>query len=100
MSQFDPQSHVVPHDLEDPIPIMFWQPLEFVLAIALMGFGVIMSVWVFGLIGGMGVLLGSRYLKRGAKRGTMQHLLWATGLQLDKSLVRRFPPPWVNDFIE
>ena len=100
MSQFDPQSHVVPHNLEDPIPVMFWDPLEFVLAVSLMGFGTIMNVWVFGLIGGMGVLLVSRYLKRGAKRGTMQHLLWAMGLQLDKSLVRHFPPPWVNDFIE
>lgn len=100
MSQFDPQSHVVPHKLEDPIPIMFWNPLDFVLALSLMGFGTIMNVWVFGLIAGMGVLLGSRYLQRGAKRGAMQHLLWALGLQLDKSLARRFPPAWTNDFLE
>lgn len=100
MSQFDPQSHVVPHQLEDPIPIMFWDPLEFVLAISLMGFGTIMNMWMAGMAAGMGVLLGSRYLKRGAKRGAMQHMLWSMGLQLDKPIAKRFPPAWVNEFVE
>jgi type IV conjugative transfer system protein TraL len=100
MSQFDPQSHVVPHQLEDPIPILFWDPLEFVLAISLMGFGTIMNLWVVGMVCGMGVLLGSRYLKRGAKRGAMQHLLWAMGLQLDQPIAKRFPPSWINEFAE
>lgn len=94
------QSHVVPYDLEAPIPIMFWEPLEFVLAICLMGFGIIAHLWVFGLLAGAGVLLGSRYLKRGAKRGAMQHFLWAHGLQLDSGLAKKFKPAWLNDFIE
>jgi len=100
MSQFDPQSHTVPHRLEDPIPIMFWDPLEFVLAVALMGFGTVMNLWVIGMIAGMGVLLGSRYLKRGSKRGAMQHMLWAMGLQLDQPIAKRYPPAWVNEFVE
>lgn len=94
------QSHVVPFDIELPVPIMFWDPLEFILAITLMGFGIIAHLWIFGVLGGAGVLIGSRYLKRGAKRGAMQHFLWAHGLQLDPSLSKLFKPSWLNDFIE
>lgn len=100
MPQIDTQSHTVPHQLEDPIPIMFWSPLEFVLAISLMGFGTILNLWVAGMAAGLTVLLGSRYLKRGAKRGAMQHMLWAMGLQLDKALTKRLPPAWINEFTE
>lgn len=96
----DEQSHIFPFDLESPIPIMFWEPLEFVLALVLMGFGIIAHLWIFGLLAGGGVLMGSRYLKRGAKRGAMQHFLWAHGLQLDASLKSKFKPAWLNDFTE
>ncbi len=96
----DQESHAVPFDLEAPIPIMFWDPLEFVLAITLMGFGIVAHAWIFGCIAGAGVLMGSRYLKRGAKRGAMQHFLWAHGLQLDANLAKMFKPAWLNDFIE
>jgi hypothetical protein len=94
------EDHVVPFDLEAPIPIMFWEPLEFILAVCLMGFGIIAHMWVFGLVAGAGVLVGSRYLKRGAKRGAMQHYLWAHGLQLDPALVKKFKPAWLNDYIQ
>lgn len=93
-------SHIVPFDLEAPIPIMFWDPLEFVLAIVLMGFGVISGLWAFGLLGGIGVLYGARYLKRGAKRGAMQHFLWGHGLQMDPVLMRKFKPAWLNDYTD
>lgn len=96
----DAEAHVFPFDLEAPIPIMFWDPLEFVLALILMGFGIISHLWVFGLLGGLGVLFGARYLKRGAKRGAMQHYLWAHGLQLDNSLKTKFKPAWLNDFTD
>lgn len=90
----------MPYDLEAPIPIMFWEPLEFILAICLMGFGIIAHLWVFGLVAGAGVLIGSRYLKRGSKRGAMQHFLWAHGLQADAALVKKFKPAWLNDYIQ
>ncbi|KWU17814.1 type IV conjugative transfer system protein TraL [Burkholderia cenocepacia] len=96
----DQESHAVPFDLEAPIPIMFWDPLEFTLAICLMGFGIISHLWIFGLLGGGGVLIGARYLKRGSKRGAMQHFLWAHGLELDPALKGRFKPSWLNDFTE
>ena len=96
----DHSSHMVPFELEAPVPIMFWDPLEFVLAITLMGFGILSNLWIFGVATGTGVLVGARYLKRGAKQGAMQHFLWAHGLQLDPALSKKFKPAWLNDFIE
>ena len=90
----------MPHGLEAPIPIMFWDPLEFVFAITLMGFGVVTKLWLFGMIAGAGVLWGAKYLKRGSKRGSVQHLFWAYGVQMDNSLRTKFQPSWLNDFIE
>lgn len=100
MSSLDHDSHIVPYDIEAPVPIMFWDPLEFVLAISLMGFGIISHLWLVGVVGGTGVLIGARYLKRGAKRGAMQHFLWNLGLQLDPALSQKFKPAWLNDFID
>jgi hypothetical protein len=94
------ESHNIPFDLEAPVPIMFWEPLEFTLAVTLMGFGIISSLWIFGCLAATGVLIGSRYLKRGAKRGAMQHFMWAHGLQVDVALTSKFKPAWLNDFIQ
>lgn len=96
----DSEAHLIPFDLESPVPIMFWEPLEFTLALTLMGFGIVANVWLLGIIAGFSVLLGARYLKRGAKRGAMQHFMWAHGLQLDAALSKKFKPAWLNDFIE
>ena len=96
----DENSHVIAFGLESPIPIMFWEPLEFVMALTLMGFGIVTSLWILGMAAGVAVLIGSRYLKRGAKKGAMQHFLWSLGLQLDKPLATRFPPSWTNHFQE
>lgn len=96
----DQQSHAFASGIEAPIPIMFWEPMEFVMAISLMGFGIVINLWMFGTVAGMGVLLGSRYLKRGAKPGATQHLLWSLGLLLDQPLKTRFPAPWKRDFTE
>ena len=93
-------SHAVPYGIEDPVPIMFWDPLEFVMAVTLMGFGIITNLVLLGLFGSIGVLIGSRYLKRGAKKGAMQHFMWSLGLQLDAPLTKRFKPALVNDLIE
>jgi len=93
-------AHVIPVDVEAPVPIMFWDPMEFIMAVSMMGFGMVMNLWILGMIGGVGILIGSRYLKRGSKRGAMQHLLWSMGLTLDRPLANKFPPAWDKDFIE
>jgi hypothetical protein len=96
----DEESHKMPFDIESPIPIMFWEPLEFCMAITFLGFGVVTSSMVLGMIGCGCVLVGARYLKRGAKRGAMQHFIWSLGLQADSALSKKFKPAWLNDFIE
>lgn len=93
-------SHTIPFDLEAPVPVMFWEPMEFVMALSLIGFGLIANLWVLGVLGGAGVLVGAKYLKRGAKKGAMQHLMWAHGLQLDAPLSKKFKPSWLNDFTQ
>lgn len=100
MSSFDVESHCAPFDIEAPTPIMFWEPLEFILGISFLGLGIVMNAFLLGVACGVGVLMGARYLKRGAKRGAMQHFLWARGLQLDPVLSQKFKPAWLNDFIE
>lgn len=96
----DEQAHFVVFDIEAPTPIMFWEPLEFVMALTFMGFGIISNLWMLGMLAGTAILIGSRYLKRGAKRGAMQHYMWSLGLQLDPSLAKLFKPSWINEFIE
>lgn len=91
--------HFMPVEIEEPTPILFWSPLEFVVAVSLAGFGIIAGFSTFGMLIAMGVLVGSRKLKRGARRGAAQHFLWAIGLQVDPAL-RCFPAAWVNDFTE
>jgi len=96
----DEKAHIVAFDIEAPIPIMFWEPLEFVMALTFMGFGIISNLWILGMLAGTGILVGSRYLKRGSKRGAMQHYMWSLGLQMDQSLSKLFKPSWINEFIE
>lgn len=91
--------HFVPKDVEARTPILFWEPLEFILAVSLFGFGIIGNAWIPGAIAGTSVLIGSRYLKRGARRGAAQHVLWSLGISMDLAL-RKFPPSWANDFTE
>ncbi|MDP3139183.1 MAG: type IV conjugative transfer system protein TraL [Burkholderiaceae bacterium] len=91
---------IPPADIEEPTPILFWSPLEFILAISFLGLGIISNLWVIGLLGAAGILVGSKHLKRGAKRGGMQHLIWSLGLQIEPAMSNSFPPSWKNEFIE
>ena len=97
----DQEAHLIPPaDIEAPTPIMFWEPLEFTMAICFIGFGMIAHLMLLGVLAAVLVLYGARYLKRGAKRGAMQHFLWSMGLQLDASFNKCFVPSWKNDFVE
>lgn len=97
----DDMAHLVPPaDIEAPVPILFWEPVEFIVALTLAGFGMLAQMFPLGIVLAASVLVGARYLKRGAKRGAVQHFLWSMGLQLDPGLKSKFPPAWVNEFIE
>lgn len=96
----DRDSHVLAQNVDAPVPIMFWDPLEFIIAISLMGFGILMKAWVLGIVSATLVLMLSRKLKRGAKRGAVQHWIWRAGLQVDPLLAKKFPAACNNEMIE
>lgn len=96
----DEEAHKVPQDVDSPIPVLFWDPVEFVISISIFGFGILMNLWLLGMIGAITVLVLSQKLKRGAKRGAVQHYLWRSGLQVDAPLRKKFPTPWTTEFIE
>ncbi|WP_018234311.1 type IV conjugative transfer system protein TraL [Thioalkalivibrio thiocyanodenitrificans] len=97
---FDPQAHLIGKGIDRPTPILFWEPVEFVISICMLGFGIVMGILLFGAVGAVAVLVGAQKLKRGAKPGTVQHFLWRLGLQLDSCLKKKFPAPWKNEFIQ
>mgnify|MGYP001302874816 CR=1 FL=1 len=99
MSDNPHASHAMPYGIEEPIPIMFLDPIEFIMVITFIGFGILSDLIILGGAGAFIVVALSRYLKRGAKRGAMQHFMWSLGMQIDKNLANRFPPAWKNDFI-
>lgn len=93
-------THKTVKDIDKPIPILFWEPLDFTIAISMIGFGLLFNMWVLGMLAGAAVLVGAQKLRRGAKPGAVQHWLWSMGLQLDTVLAVYFPPSWKNDFYE
>lgn len=94
------QAHIIPEGVERPTPIMFWEPLEFTVGLMFAGFGIVTNMWVIGVGLGGAVLALAPRMRRGYRRGAVQHMLWAKGLNLDPHLKARFKPSWLNDFIE
>lgn len=93
-------NHTVPVGVEKPVPVFVWEPVEFVFSMAVLGFGMVTDAWPLGFIGAGGILIGTLYLRRGAKKGAVQHMLWSHGLAIDPCLTRFFPGPERNDFFE
>lgn len=93
-------SHVIPDGVENPTPILFWEPLEFTISLMFLGFGILSHMWVLGAAVAGIVLIGAPRLKRGYRRGAMPHILWSKGLQMDPNLSKWFKPAWINDFTE
>ncbi len=94
----DSERHI-PTRVDDPIPILSFEPLEFVLAVLFLGVGTVMNVMPIGAVGAGLILWLSRKLKRGAKRGAAQHALWSSGLSIDRAM-KCFPEAWINDLVE
>lgn len=95
----DKAKRYIPTRVDDPVPILFFEPIEFVLIVSIFGIGVAMGALVSGAALAIGVMWAIRKLKRGAKRGATQHALWSSGLKIDRGM-SRFPPAWENDLIE
>ena len=99
MSEVDDASRHIPTRADDVVPMMFWDPFEFILAISAMGLLMILANPIVGLIAAGIVLWGGKKLKRGAKKGAAQHAIWAFGVMSDSGM-SRFPDPTMTEFIE
>jgi type IV conjugative transfer system protein TraL len=98
MSEITKDRHI-PSRADDPVPVLFWEPFEFILAVAAFGLLMILANPLIGLVVSYGVLWAAKRMKRGAKRGAAQHAMWAFGAMADRGM-RYFPPAQVREFVE
>lgn len=89
----------IPTRADDPIPLLFWEPFEFILAVTAFGGIMILVNPIAAAVVSAFVLWGAKRLKRGAKRGASQHALWAFGAARDSGM-SRFPHSTTTEFIE
>lgn len=89
----------IPMTTDNPVPILFWEPVDFIAGLAMFGMGVALHMFLFGLVAGVATLMIASKLRQGAKRGAAQHWLWFMGMNLDRSLSRMKLRAWDNDFI-
>jgi hypothetical protein len=90
----------IPVYADKVVPILFWEPVEFAIAMTLLMIGMFTHLFLLGALGAAGTLYGAAKLRKGAKRGATQHFLWASGLSVDNRLKRWFPPAHMNELIE
>jgi hypothetical protein len=99
MEAADDHERRIPTRADDPIPFLFWEPLEFTMAIVMFGGLMILVNPLVGAAAGGFVLWGAKKMRRGAKRGMVQHMMWAFGVMGDAGM-QRFPPPTTTEFVE
>lgn len=81
------------------MPILFWEPVDFIAGISVFGMGVALGMFLFGAVTGLLVLMAASKLRQGAKRGAAQHWLWFMGVNIDRSMARMKLRAWDSDFI-
>lgn len=89
----------IPLMADNPVPIMFWEPVDFIAGMSIFGMGVALNMFLFGAVGGALTLMIATKLRQGAKRGAAQHWLWHMGLNIDRALQRMKLRASDNDFI-
>lgn len=89
----------IPLMIDNPVPIMFWEPVDFIAGMSVFGMGVALNLFAFGAIGGAITLMIATKLRQGAKRGAAQHWLWFMGLNIDRGLHRMKLKASHNDFM-
>lgn len=98
MMQHDVAGHAIPQGVDEPVPILFWSPQDFMTALMGVGIGILLDSLLLGVFLGWAVLKLGKRLRRGAKRGATIHFLWGLGLNLDPSMLRNFPDPTKNEY--
>lgn len=89
----------IPLTVDNAVPILFWEPVDFIAGISIFGMGVALKLFLFGAVGCALTLMIASRLRQGAKRGAAQHWLWAMGLNIDSALKRMKLKSWDNDFL-
>lgn len=89
----------IPLTVDNAVPILFWEPVDFIAGISIFGMGVALHLFMFGAVGCAIVLMVASKLRQGAKRGAAQHWLWSLGLTIDSALGRTKLKSWSNDFL-
>lgn len=93
------ESYRIPQDVDAPIPIFAWEMTEVVVAIMVIGVGIIMRFFIPGLIAGILLMMAAKKMRAGQKRGQVQHVLWRMGLRLDPLLGKFAPRPMRLEYI-
>lgn len=89
----------IPLTADNPVPILFWEPVDFIAGMSIFGMGVALHMFLFGAVGGALTLMVASKLRQGAKRGAAQHWLWFMGMNIDRALNRMKLRAWDSDFI-
>lgn len=89
----------IPLTADNAVPILFWEPVDFIAGMSVFGMGVALHLFLFGAIGGALTLMVASKLRQGAKRGAAQHWLWFMGMNIDRALNRMKLRAWDSDFI-
>lgn len=89
----------IPLTADNPVPILFWEPVDFIAGMSIFGMGVALHMFLFGAVGGAVTLMVASKLRQGAKRGAAQHWLWFMGMNIDRALNRMKLRAWDSDFI-
>lgn len=89
----------IPLTADNAVPILFWDPIDFIAGVSVFGTFVAMHQFLLGAVGGTLTLMAASRLRQGAKRGAAQHWLWFMGMNIDRALWRMKLRSWDNDFI-
>lgn len=97
----DHEKHLVPRDLDAPVPIMFWEPVEVIGALSIVGFMIMFHQLLLGFaLAAVFLWITKKLKKRSAKAGLAMHMLHAQGVPIDGSLHKHMPPARLPEFID
>ncbi len=83
----------IPQDVDAPIPIFMWEITEVIVAIMVIGVGLIMRLFIPSIFVAIFLMMMAKRMRAGQKRGQVQRFLWRMGLKLDSLLGKYAPPP-------
>ncbi len=96
----DASIHSVPRGLDTPVPIFFWEPSVLIIAVVVLGLGIVLKQPIVGFGGCWALLQLAKRMKRGAKKGQGLHLAWRYGLEVDPLMKKYGFRPFHQEFMK